>query len=84
MGTSTGDSDVELRSPAPRTTRTSQDRVMVVLGVLLTLFFIVAGYLTLVHDDGIARGQQRGPVKDPRVLTQPQFQGGVPSSPRTQ
>jgi hypothetical protein len=84
MGASTDENHVEIRSPDPSTTRTGHDRVMLVLGVFLTLFFIAAGYLALVHDARHAGSQQRGPVKDPRTMSQPQLPGGETSGPLTQ
>jgi hypothetical protein len=82
--TSGEDNHVEIRSPDPSTTRTGRDPIMLVLGVFLALFFIAAGYLALVHDAGHVGSQPRGPVKDPRTLSQPQLPGGETSGPHTQ
>lgn len=84
MGASRDENYVEIRPPDPSTTRTSRDRVMLVLGVFLTLFFIAAGYLALFHDDRYVAAQQRGPVKDPRIFSQPELPGGEAGSPRIQ
>jgi hypothetical protein len=60
---------VETLRPNPRTpetslVRTDRDRAMILLGVLLTVFFLTVGYLSLA---GSSRGvtRTRGPVKNP-------------------
>lgn len=67
---------VELRSPKPSITRSNRDLVMIALGVLVTIFLLVAGYLALFPSGKQASIKPKGPVKDPRVLTQPQTPGG--------
>ena len=55
------------RPRTPRRTRTDRDWVMMVLGVLLIVFFVVAGYAALNGREDAARSRKRGPVKDPKA-----------------
>jgi hypothetical protein len=47
------------------TTRTDRDWIMVVLGVLLIVAFLVAGYLSLGSTPKSPSTKPRGPVKNP-------------------
>jgi len=55
------------RQRVPRWTRTDRDWVMIVLGVILIVFFVAAGYAAVTgREDGTQR-RKRGPVKDPKA-----------------
>ncbi len=53
------------RTPEPSGTRTDRDRVMIVLGIGLTLVFLVAGAVSLMGPEDSASPRPRGPVKHP-------------------
>lgn len=53
------------KTPEPGTTRTDRDRVMIVLGVFLTLLLLAAGYVSIGGPDGTPATRKRGPVKHP-------------------
>ncbi|MFH1113103.1 MAG: hypothetical protein V1792_04210 [Pseudomonadota bacterium] len=53
------------KTPEPGTTRTDRDRVMIVLGVFLTLLLLAAGYVSIGSPDGNPAPRKRGPVKHP-------------------
>jgi hypothetical protein len=55
------------RAPAPSTTRTDRDWVMIGLAALLILFFLVAGWLAFRGKDKGTGRKFRGPVRDPGV-----------------
>lgn len=52
-------------APEPSGTRTNHDLVMIVLGVILTLFFLTAGAVSIKGPDDGAAPRTRGPVKNP-------------------
>jgi hypothetical protein len=62
------------RSPDPSPTRTDGDWMMIILGVLLVMFFVVAIYTSLIQGDKGAIPKSKGPVKEPKgtSLFQPQ------------
>ncbi len=71
----------------PSTTRTNRDGIMIVLGVVLIVFFVVAGYLTLTRSDSQPNNNKtRGPVKDPSrsssFFNAPKCHGNLITRPR--
>ncbi|MCA1961932.1 MAG: hypothetical protein LDL33_14200 [Desulfomonile sp.] len=74
------------RPRIPKQTRTNRDWVMLVLGVMLIVFFVFAGYVTLTAREDGARPRKRGPVKDPKIsgiMENPQIIGSQPQCLRT-
>jgi len=49
-------------------TRTDQDWIMIVFGVVLVIFFLVGGYLSCGKTEKSTPPRLRGPVKDPARL----------------
>lgn len=56
------------RSPAPKKIRTNGDRVMIVIGVCLIIFFLVAGFVGMGNEGEVPTKRKRGPVKNPKAL----------------
>ncbi len=56
------------RSPGPKKIRTNSDWVMVMIGVCLIIFFLIAGYVGLGKRGEGPTQKKRGPVKDPTGL----------------
>jgi len=56
------------RPRIPRRTRTDRDWVMMILGAMLIVFFVFAGYVTLTAREDGTRPRKRGPVKDPKIF----------------
>ncbi|MEW6349164.1 MAG: hypothetical protein AB1646_08885 [Thermodesulfobacteriota bacterium] len=57
--------NVPERAPAPSRTRSNRDPVMILLGVVLILFLLTAGYQGVFRGDKKPVKKYRGPVRDP-------------------
>lgn len=61
---------VKRKSPRPRKTRTNRDWVMIMIGIGLIIFFLVAGYVGIGERGKGPVQKKRGPVKNPKALGQ--------------
>lgn len=60
------------RAPLPSKARTNRDPVMILVGIMLVVFSLAAGYSTWRETTPKPAALSRGPVKDPGVgLTDP-------------
>lgn len=65
------------KRPEPSTTRTNRDLKMIVMGALLIIFFLVAGYLGIRESARKETPTPKGPVRNPHsILISPPSQCG--------